>query len=300
MAVRSRCRCPTAAELAVLWMATAGLLLANISCVRSFGGGIQPPQRHDNHISRRDVVVMTTTTTWMGLLMAGGPRSAAAATATSVATATDDANLMINTWLRQLENIPVFCIVDKTTGANYMLVKQEERMAVGYAFCTYDGASIVLAEAQKTAREKNYYDVWQDATITTIPMSIAVRLALKKRIRTTPKEQTLDSIVLMIPGAVGNLLLRMMMRILYMSLSSFVAEVTSSSFVPRRRLLLLQNLETNRTNNSTEWPSTIVSKTKVGFRSFTFLNHHHYHPTTTIIMPHHPPPCDSFLAARTC
>jgi hypothetical protein len=157
-----------------------------------------------------------TTTTWMGLVMAGGPRSAVAA---ATSTATDDANMMINTWLRQLENIPVFCIVDKTTGANYMLVKQEERMAVGYAFCTYDGASIVLAEAQKTAREKNYYDVWQDATITTIPMSIAVRLALKKRIRTTPKEQTLDSIVLMIPGAVGTLLTLMMMRILHMSLS---------------------------------------------------------------------------------
>jgi hypothetical protein len=192
------------AELAVLWLAAVGLLLANISCVRSFGGGMQPPlQRHnDNNISRRDAVVMTTTTTtWMGLVMAGGPRSAVAATSTAT---TDDANMMINTWLRQLENIPVFCIVDKTTGANYMLVKQEERMAVGYAFCTYDGASIVLAEAQKTAREKNYYDVWQDATITTIPMSIAVRLALKKRIRTTPKDQTLDSIVLMIPGAVGT------------------------------------------------------------------------------------------------
>lgn len=205
MAVRCRCRCPTAAELAVLWMAAAGLLLLeNILCVRSFGG-IQPPPRHDNIISRRDAVVMTTTT-MMGLVMAG-PRSATAAATTSAATADKNnvANMMINTWLRQLENIPVFCIVDKTTGANYMLVKQEEGMAVGYAFCTYDGASIVLAEAQKTAREKNYYDVWQDATITTIPMSIAVRLALKKRIRTTPKEQTLDSIVLMIPGAVGNL-----------------------------------------------------------------------------------------------
>jgi hypothetical protein len=83
-----------------------------------------------------------------------------------------------------------------------MLVKQDQGMAIGYAFTTFTGALTVLAEAQKTAKEKNYFDVWQDATVTTIPMSIAIRLALKKRVRTTPKDQTLDSIVLMIPGVV--------------------------------------------------------------------------------------------------
>jgi hypothetical protein len=196
----------------------AAVALVNISSIHSFGIGGEPVSLltasssangcTKQPINRRDggrramigeMLLLTTTT---GLVLAN-PRAADAA-ALLTAKKADDAMSTINVWLDRLETIPVFCIVDQTSGANYMLVKQDQGMAIGYAFTTFAGALTVLSEAQKTAQEKNYYDVWENATVTTIPMSIAIRLALKKRVRTTPKEQTLDSIVLMIPGVVSE------------------------------------------------------------------------------------------------
>jgi hypothetical protein len=82
-----------------------------------------------------------------------------------------------------------------------MLVKQDERMAKGYAFTTFSGAKIVLEDAQKTATEKGYGEVWQDATITTIPADAAIRLSLTKKERFSQKDQSLDSILSIIPSA---------------------------------------------------------------------------------------------------
>jgi len=87
-----------------------------------------------------------------------------------------------------------------------MVFKNDQAMAVGYAFTTFSGALAVLGDAQRNAKEKGYYEsVWKDATITTIPLDIAVRLALKKKKRTSvPKEQELDTLLLVIPGAVSS------------------------------------------------------------------------------------------------
>lgn len=142
--------------------------------------------------NRRDVVLSSLISTIFGTLSSTYTANAA------------DTNVMatLNYLLVKLDGIPTFCIVDKTTGASYMLFKNDQAMAIGYAFTTFTGALAVLSEAQKTAKEKNYFDVWEDATITTVPLNIAIRLALKKRERTTPKDQTLDSLVMIIPGAV--------------------------------------------------------------------------------------------------
>lgn len=104
--------------------------------------------------------------------------------------------------LARLRGVPTFCIVNKD-GAAYMIVKADERMAKGYAFTTYQGAKVVLEDAQKTAAEKGYGDLWENATITTIPADAAVRLSLTKKERTSQKDQSLDSILSVIPSAVS-------------------------------------------------------------------------------------------------
>ena len=103
--------------------------------------------------------------------------------------------------LARIKGVPTFCIVDKD-GASYMIVKADERMAKGYAFTTFEGALAALADAQRTAQEKGYPELWEDATITTIPADAAVRLSLTKKERSSQKNQSLDSIMMIIPSAV--------------------------------------------------------------------------------------------------
>ena len=129
------------------------------------------------------------------------PRAShAAATTTSTDT---DGITTVSELLSRIRGVPTFCIVDPS-GAAYMLVKQDERMAKGYAFTTFEGAKIVLEDAQKTATEKGYGEVWQDATITTIPADAAIRLSLTKKERFSQKDQSLDSILSIIPSAVSS------------------------------------------------------------------------------------------------
>jgi hypothetical protein len=93
----------------------------------------------------------------------------------------------------------MFCIVN-TQGIPFMVIKQQEGMARGYAFTSLEGAVIVLSDAQKAAKAGGYADIWADATIVTLPGDIAVRLALQKRSRTpTRGNSNLDSTVEIIP-----------------------------------------------------------------------------------------------------
>lgn len=62
-----------------------------------------------------------------------------------------------------------------------------------------EGAIIVLSDAQKTAKENGYGDIWKDATIVTLPADVAVRLALQKRERVSQKGPSLDSLIDIIP-----------------------------------------------------------------------------------------------------
>ena len=152
-------------------------------------------------VSRRSVFFQTTaalTTTTVVTVTTKIPSARAAET--------DDASTspmaIVNDLLSRLKYIPTFCIVDPQ-GAAYMVFKNDQAMAVGYAFTTFPGALAVLSDAQRNAKEKGYFDVWKDATITSIPLDIAVRLALKKKTRKSPKEQELDTLLMVIPGAVS-------------------------------------------------------------------------------------------------
>lgn len=143
-----------------------------------------------------------------GALLLGG-RAAAIAVTSSLAlpSASHAASITsepttVPELLTRLKSVPAFCIVNKD-GAAYMIVKADERIAKGYAFTTFEGAKVVLEDAQKTATEKGYGELWQDATITTIPADAAVRLSLTKKERTSQKDQSLDTILNVIPSAVS-------------------------------------------------------------------------------------------------
>ncbi len=133
-------------------------------------------------------------------------------TTTTKSTTTDSSSTkstLINLLLEQLRGIPTFCIVSSTTGAAYMIYKRDLNMGLGYAFLTYDGAVTVLNEAKQNAIQKGYSNnVWTNATITTLPLDVAIRLTLKKRNRMamnnrndTSKVQSLDTLLQIIPGA---------------------------------------------------------------------------------------------------
>jgi hypothetical protein len=128
--------------------------------------------------------------------------------ATTTTDSTGSKNSLINQLLDQLRTIPTFCIVSNTTGAAYMIYKRDLNMGIGYAFLTYDGAVTVLNEAKQNAIQKGYSNVWTNATITTLPLDVAIRLTLKKRNRIavnnrndTSKVQSLDTLLQIIPGA---------------------------------------------------------------------------------------------------
>ena len=157
-------------------------------------------------ISRRNALYQTTATAAMVTSTATAFTtripSAIAATATTEDTKSASPMSTINDLLLRLKSIPSFCIVDPN-GAAYMVFKNDQALAVGYAFTTFPGALAVLSDAQRNAKEKGYFDVWKDATVTVIPLDIAVRLALKKKTRKSPKDQELDTLLMVIPGAVS-------------------------------------------------------------------------------------------------
>jgi hypothetical protein len=157
--------------------------------------------------SRRRAVQQATESIAQALLVGGSAwttfsnpaRAAAAVVAEPV---TPSSNELVNTLLQKLHDIPTFCIVRSDTGAAYMAYQSDLNMAIGYAFVTFPGALAVLKDAQAVAQQKGYFDTWEMATVTTIPLDIAVRLALKKRSRTSQKAQVLDTLLQVIPGAV--------------------------------------------------------------------------------------------------
>jgi hypothetical protein len=101
--------------------------------------------------------------------------------------------------LDSLRSVPTFCIVDPQ-GATFMINKQGDPFAKGYAFLTFSGALAVLGDAQRAAEEGGYADLWKDATITVIPADVAVRLALQPSKRTSQKDVTARTLLDIIPG----------------------------------------------------------------------------------------------------
>lgn len=120
--------------------------------------------------------------------------------AIAITDSTTTTSPLVQRLMQATRRIPTFCIVNPTNGASYMVYQRD--LAVGYAFLTFEGAYAVLKDAQKTAQEGGYFELWENAVITTIPLDAAIRLSFRKRPRLTPKEQSLDSILRVIPGAV--------------------------------------------------------------------------------------------------
>lgn len=91
-------------------------------------------------------------------------------------------NEVLTTLLARLRQVPTFCIVN-TEGSPYMMINRQEAIAKGYAFTSMEGAVTVLSDAQKSAQDGGYADIWKDATIVTLPADVAVRLTLAKKDR---------------------------------------------------------------------------------------------------------------------
>lgn len=82
------------------------------------------------------------------------PANAADSTSSADTAAMDT----VNDLLGRLKGIPTFCIVSPE-GSAYMVFKNDQAMAIGYAFITFQGALAVLGDAQRNAEQKGYADV---------------------------------------------------------------------------------------------------------------------------------------------
>ena len=167
------------------------LLFLILECLGRVEGLARPTTR------RESIVGAGACTTLLSI----GTAAASLSSTPAAQAAVDNPMAQVNELLSRLHNIPTFCIV-APDGAAYMVFKNDQAMAIGYAFTTFEGALAVLGDAQRVAKEKGYYDVWENATITTIPLDVAIRLALKKRQRVSQKGQSLDTLLMVIPGAV--------------------------------------------------------------------------------------------------
>lgn len=136
----------------------------------------------------QSAVVAAAATSWT-------PTAAVAASSSS-----SSSPLTLQNLLNQLRVVPTFCLVNPE-GASYMLIsKNGEAFAKGYAFTTFSGALAVLGDAERAAEKGGYADTWKGATITVVPADIAVRLALQPTKRQNQKEQSLNTLVDIIPG----------------------------------------------------------------------------------------------------
>ena len=167
-------------------------VLLAILCAESLSLATTKPTFTDSlpvDVTRRDVLWQTPL-----LIAAVAPFLAS----DPVRAADEKKTLGLQDLLSGLRSVPTFCIVNPD-GATYMLFKGQN-YAKGYAFTTFQGALAVLGDAQRTAKQKGYSEVWEKATITIIPADIAVRLALQPKERKTQKDTMLTGILEVVPS----------------------------------------------------------------------------------------------------
>jgi len=102
--------------------------------------------------------------------------------------------------LAKMRPIPTFAIVD-AVGVPYLIAEKQGGGATGYFFTTFSSAMKVLNDAKKDSQEKGYEDTWKDATITTVPLDVAIRLVFKKVKRKAQNDVELETIGDIIPSA---------------------------------------------------------------------------------------------------
>lgn len=82
--------------------------------------------------------------------------------------------------LFRLRPVPTFSIVNPA-GIPYMIVSKDNQGGIGYFFTSFGGAKKVLDDAKKGADEAGYPETWEGATVMTVPMDVALRLAVQKK-----------------------------------------------------------------------------------------------------------------------
>jgi hypothetical protein len=112
------------------------------------------------------------------------PKAAAIADGTLVGGSSSTTTPIVSTGkeiLSRLAGIPTFCIVDGTTGVPYMIYDGSSASATGYFFLSFQVAKGVLRDARD--KDPLGKDVWEAATITVVPLSVALQMTLSKRQR---------------------------------------------------------------------------------------------------------------------
>ena len=84
----------------------------------------------------------------------------------------------VNEVLLRLKNIPTFCIVN-SDGVPLMIF-DGQASATGYFFLSFNVAKTVLEDARSKDKAKDAQDKWADATIISLPLTVALQLGLRK------------------------------------------------------------------------------------------------------------------------
>ena len=78
----------------------------------------------------------------------------------------------------RLKNIPTFAIVNND--GIPLMIFDGQASATGYFFLSFNVAKTVLEDARSKDKSKDAADKWSDATIITIPLTVALQLGLRK------------------------------------------------------------------------------------------------------------------------
>jgi Tic22-like family len=151
-----------------------------------------PSSSSSSHANSRRQSIATIVSTVTGLYSANmlasiSPFSSSLSMATVAAAAaaeapTTTAATTAKDVLSRLVSIPAFCLVDPD-GVPFMIF-DGQASATGYFFLSYQVAAQALEDArQKDIKTQEAQDLWRDAQIVVVPLSVAIQLAVSKRQR---------------------------------------------------------------------------------------------------------------------
>lgn len=138
--------------------------------------------------TRRESIFLSAATAVasLGMTTVMVPHQAVAATAANdvgnVGTTSTATPVTAKDVLTPLASIPTFCLVDQE-GIPFM-VFDGQATATGYFFLSSDVAAEALEDARtKDTKTREAQDLWKDAQIVVVPLSVALQLAVSKRQR---------------------------------------------------------------------------------------------------------------------
>ena len=156
----------------------------------STGMGWSPRRHHDEIKKQEEEVIVDSPSRRTTLSRFGVVAAAAAATATTTASfgtmvgvanaAEEEAgtSTVKNEVLLRLKDIPTFCIVN--SDGIPLMIFDGQASATGYFFLSFNVAKTVLDDARSKDKSKDAQDKWADATIISLPLTVALQLGLRK------------------------------------------------------------------------------------------------------------------------